>query len=163
LYKLALNGGMTCPNRDGLIDTRGCVFCSSGGSGDFTGDAIMRQSRVLPSQLPSLSSVSLLNSDTVSGIDAQIEAAKQLVSRKYSQNRYIAYFQSYTNTYADTDYLRKLFTSVITRPDICILSIATRPDCLNAEIIQLLGYRQYTKIQHLIYAEAIAFLYSMML
>lgn len=144
LYKLALNGGMTCPNRDGRIDTRGCIFCSAGGSGDFTGDALMHKSdSVIPSGLSSystsISNTVAFSSHTVFDIDIQIEAAKQLVSKKYNQNRYIAYFQSYTNTYGNIDYLRTLFTSVINRPDICILSIATRPDCLDAEVIQLLG------------------------
>lgn len=106
MYKLALNGGMTCPNRDGLIDTRGCIFCSAGGSGDFA----------------------------VSDIDA----AKELVRSKYSGNDFIAYFQSYTNTYAPAEYLRTLFTPCIMRDDIRILSIATRPDCLSDECIELL-------------------------
>ncbi len=115
MYKLALNGGMTCPNRDGLIDTRGCIFCSAGGSGDFAGG--------------------------MSGspcIEEQIEAAKRLISKKYSGSDFIAYFQSFTNTYAKADFLRQLFMPVIKRDDIRILSIATRPDCLDADIISLL-------------------------
>lgn len=107
MYKLALNGGMTCPNRDGLIDTRGCIFCSAGGSGDFA------------------------NND--------IEAAKKLVSSKYTGNDYIAYYQSYTNTYASVEYLKNLYTPCIMRDDIRILSIATRPDCLSDECIELLA------------------------
>lgn len=107
LYKLSLNGGMTCPNRDGLIDTRGCIFCSAGGSGDFAGN--------------------------------DIDAAKALISQKYNGSSYIAYFQSYTNTYADTDYLHRLFYPVIMREDIKILSIATRPDCLSGDILALLS------------------------
>ncbi|MDD6334148.1 MAG: TIGR01212 family radical SAM protein [Clostridia bacterium] len=107
LYKLSLSGGMTCPNRDGLIDTRGCIFCSSQGSGDFA--------------------------------VTDIDKAKSVVADKYSGNEYIAYFQSFTNTYADADYLRKLFTPVIMRDDIRILSIATRPDCLGSDIIELLS------------------------
>lgn len=115
VYKLALNGGMTCPNRDGLIDTRGCIFCSAGGSGDF-------------SQSPALS------------ITEQIEAGKQLVASKYSGSGYVAYFQAYTNTYASVDYLRKIYLEALNHPDICCISIATRPDCLNADIIELLTY-----------------------
>lgn len=105
LYKLSLNGGMSCPNRDGHIDTRGCIFCSAGGSGDFAGD---------------------------------IDSAKKLIADKYSGSSYIAYFQSYTNTYADTEYLHRLFYPVIMRDDIRILSIATRPDCLSDDTLELL-------------------------
>jgi len=113
VYKLALNGGMSCPNRDGLIDTRGCIFCSVGGSGDFAGSS--------------------------QNITEQIEAAKALVQSKYSGNSYIAYFQAFTNTYAPVDYLRRIFTEAINHPDIVCLSIATRPDCLNNEIIALIS------------------------
>lgn len=113
LYKLSLNGGMSCPNRDGTLDTRGCIFCSSGGSGDFA-------------SAPSLS------------VTDQIEAAKALVSSKHSSS-YIAYFQAYTNTYAPVERLRALFCEAIHHPDIRILSIATRPDCLSEEILNLLS------------------------
>lgn len=114
LYKLSLDGGMTCPNRDGTLDSRGCIFCSAGGSGDFAGD------RRLP-------------------IKEQLLQAKQLVVRKHTGSSYIAYFQAYTNTYAPVDYLEKIFTEAISEPDIKVLSIATRPDCLSAEIIELLS------------------------
>lgn len=117
MYKLSLSGGMTCPNRDGLIDNRGCIFCSAGGSGDFTGAALSKDNN----------------------IDIQIDTAKALVSKKYSGSDYIAYFQSYTNTYADVNYLRRLFYDVVKRPEIRILSIATRPDCLSSDIIELLA------------------------
>lgn len=117
MYKLSLSGGMTCPNRDGLIDNRGCIFCSAGGSGDFTGAALSKDNN----------------------IDIQIDTAKALVSRKYSGSDYIAYFQSYTNTYADVNYLRRLFYDVVKLPEIRILSIATRPDCLSSDIIELLA------------------------
>ena len=113
LYKLSLNGGMTCPNRDGKIDTRGCIFCSRGGSGDFAACAKL-------------------------SITEQIETGKSQVAAKYKGSSYIAYFQAYTNTYAPASYLRKIFYEAITHPDIRILSIATRPDCLNDEIIDLL-------------------------
>ena len=106
MYKLALNGGMNCPNRDGLIDTRGCIFCSAGGSGDFA--------------------------------CTNVDYAKKLISNKYTGNNFIAYFQSYTNTYADVSYLRNLFMPVINNPDVKILSIATRPDCLDDSVITLL-------------------------
>lgn len=117
MYKLSLSGGMTCPNRDGLIDNRGCIFCSAGGSGDFTGAALSKDNN----------------------IDIQIDTAKALVSKKYSGSDYIAYFQSYTNTYADVNYLRRLFYDVVKRPEIRILSIATRPDCMSSDIIELLA------------------------
>ncbi len=117
MYKLSLSGGMTCPNRDGKLDTRGCIFCSAGGSGDFTGAALSNR----------------LDMNT------QIQAAKSLISGKYHGNDFIAYFQSYTNTYASAEYLKDLYFPVIMRPDIRILSIATRPDCLSDEIIALLA------------------------
>ncbi|MDY4953785.1 MAG: TIGR01212 family radical SAM protein [Candidatus Onthomonas sp.] len=114
LYKLSLNGGMTCPNRDGTLDTRGCIFCSAGGSGDFAPDARL-------------------------SIPAQIEEAKARVAQKYRGRRYIAYFQAYTNTYAPVERLRDLFTPVIQREDIAVLSVATRPDCLPGDVLDLLG------------------------
>ena len=115
LYKISLNGGMTCPNRDGTCGSRGCIFCSEGGSGDFTPDLSM-------------------------SIERQIETAKSRVSGKFRGKRYIAYFQAYTNTYAPVEYLRNLFIPVIKRDDIAVLSIATRPDCLGEEVISLLSY-----------------------
>ncbi len=117
IYKLSLNGGMTCPNRDGTLDTRGCIFCSEGGSGDFA--ASFRQD-----------------------MNEQIEDAKARISSKLAHPEntgYIAYFQAYTNTYAPVDYLRDIFTEVINHPDIVILSIATRPDCINEEVLTLLA------------------------
>ncbi len=114
LYKLSLDGGMTCPNRDGKIGHRGCIFCSSGGSGDFAGDR--RRS-----------------------IREQISQAKLLVDRKHTGSSYIAYFQAYTNTYAPVNYLEKIFTEAINEPHVRILSIATRPDCLSPEVLELLS------------------------
>lgn len=113
MYKISLDGGMTCPNRDGMLGTRGCIFCSEGGSGDFAA------SRTL-------------------SITEQIETGKQQAARKYSGSSYIAYFQAYTNTYAPIAYLRQIFTEAIQHPDIRILSIATRPDCLGPDVIRLL-------------------------
>lgn len=113
VYKISLNGGMTCPNRDGTLDTRGCIFCSGGGSGDFAGSASL-------------------------SVTEQIEDGKRLLSKKYSGNKYIAYFQAYTNTYAPIEKLQRLFYEAINHPDIVCLSIATRPDCLDDEIIRLL-------------------------
>lgn len=113
LYKLSLDGGFTCPVRDGTKGTRGCIFCSAAGSGDFAegGD----------------------------DINGQIERAKKRIESKNKNGGYIAYFQSFTNTYAPASRLEKLFTPVITRDDIDVLSIATRPDCLEDEKIQLLS------------------------
>ncbi len=113
LYKLSLNGGMTCPNRDGTLSYGGCVFCSEGGSGDFAAD---------PHE----------------PIEVQIAQAKAAVSRKFSGNRYIAYFQAFTNTYAPVQYLEQLFWPVIRRDDIAVLSIATRPDCLEEDKLRLI-------------------------
>lgn len=114
VYRLALNGGMTCPNRDGRIGYGGCIFCSGGGSGEFAAD-------------PSLS------------IRRQIEEARARLAGKRHAERYIAYFQAYTNTYAPVDYLHSLFTEAISCPEIVLLSVATRPDCLQPEIVKLLS------------------------
>ena len=144
MYKLALHGGMTCPNRDGTVGNRGCIFCSQGGSGDFAASSLL-------------------------SITEQIEEAKTLIQAKVSRNirigddsyelsdssdapegpeltiglidrgpKYIAYFQAFTNTYASIDYLRKIFYEAIENPSIGILSIATRPDCLGDDVIDLL-------------------------
>ncbi len=117
IYKLSLNGGMTCPNRDGKISYGGCIFCSEGGSGDFA-----TSSRL--------------------SIPEQIKAAKEKMHgdtvTKTVGHKYIAYFQAYTNTYAPVSVLRKLFYEAIEDPEIVILSIATRPDCLSEEILDLL-------------------------
>lgn len=113
LYKLSLNAGLSCPNRDGTLGTRGCIFCSAGGSGDFA-------------------------ENPKASITQQIESAKLRVQHKMRGNSYIAYFQAYTNTYAPISYLRKIFTEAISHPDIKILSIATRPDCLSDEVVCLL-------------------------
>ena len=113
IYKLSLNGGMTCPNRDGTLGNRGCIFCSRGGSGDFAASCTL-------------------------SIKEQIEAAKTLVAKKTTGSSYIAYFQAYTNTYAPYEKLKKIFTEAISHPDICILSVATRPDCLDDNVLNLL-------------------------
>lgn len=115
LYKLSLDGGMSCPNRDGRISSGGCIFCSAGGSGEFTPD------RALPP-------------------GEQIAQAKQRVGAKHSEESggYIAYFQAFTNTYAPVGYLERLFMPVVMRDDIDVLSIATRPDCLEPEKLELL-------------------------
>lgn len=114
VYKLALDGGMTCPNRDGTIGYGGCIFCSAGGSGDFA-------------------------EPVCDSVQKQIENAKKRVSFKIKNGKFIAYFQSYTNTYAPLPYLRNLFSSAIACDDIVALSVATRPDCLPEETVALLA------------------------
>ena len=113
VYKISLNGGMTCPNRDGTIDTRGCIFCSRGGSGEFAASAVL-------------------------DIKNQIEQAKQRIKAKTDCRKFIAYFQPFTNTYASVEYLEKIFTQAIEGDEIVALSIATRPDCLGDDVLALL-------------------------
>lgn len=122
VYKIALEGGMTCPNRDGTIGTGGCIFCSAGGSGDFA--------------VPLQGAAGM----TEESVHRQIDLAISRISRKMgsSPGAYIAYFQSYTNTYAPVSYLRQLFTAAILHPEIRVLSIATRPDCLPEQVLDLL-------------------------
>ena len=116
IYKVSLDGGMSCPNRDGTIGTGGCTFCSQGGSGEFAVGRI-----------------------GYPDVWEQIEQAKTRVHRKISgEGKYIAYFQSYTNTYAPVPYLRELFERAISHPDIVALSVGTRPDCLEDDVIALL-------------------------
>lgn len=112
VYRLSLNGGMTCPNRDGTLGDRGCIFCSAGGSGDFAASA--------------------------GSITNQIAQAKMRILAKTSCNKFIAYFQAFTNTYAPVSKLRQLFYEAIQQPEIVALSIATRCDCLSPEILDLL-------------------------
>ncbi len=114
VYRLSLNGGMTCPNRDGTLGSRGCIFCSSAGSGDFA------QNGCAP-------------------IPGQLAAAKGQLMQKRNCRKFIAYFQAYTNTYAPAEKLRELFMAAIKDPDVVILSIATRPDCLPEAVLELLG------------------------
>ena len=114
VYRLSLNGGMSCPNRDGLLDSRGCIFCSAGGSGDFA---------AAPAK----------------SVTEQIAEAKMRILAKSSCQKFIAYFQAYTNTYASVSYLREIFTEAIYHPDIVALSIATRFDCLSDEVLNLLA------------------------
>ncbi len=113
VYKIALDGGFTCPNRDGTIDTRGCIFCSGMGSGDFA------ESRK-------------------DCITQQIDNGKQRLEKKMSGGKYIAYFQAFTNTYAPIDVLREKYMEALCHPDIVAVSIATRPDCLSEEVVDLL-------------------------
>ncbi len=140
VYKIALDGGMTCPNRDGTLGTRGCIFCSAGGSGDFAVPLVpAKASGMFPSagslpDTPPFGSLSPADS-----IHRQIDLAASRICRKLgsSPKAYIAYFQSYTNTYAPVPYLRALFSAALSHPDVKILSVATRPDCLSEKILDL--------------------------
>lgn len=113
VYKISLDGGFTCPNRDGKTGTKGCIFCSKGGSGDFA------ESRDM-------------------SITEQIESGKKKVEKKIKSGKYIAYFQAFTNTYAPVETLRQKYEEAINHPDIVALSIATRPDCLGDDVLRLL-------------------------
>lgn len=125
-YKVALNAHMTCPNRDGSLGTRGCIFCSAGGSGDFAVD------------LPGSAGLSG-SSDTGSDIAAQLAAGIRLIQGKVPEPPLIiAYFQAYTNTYAPLSYLERVYTAALVSPAVCGISIATRPDCLPESVIDLL-------------------------
>ena len=114
VYKLSLDAGCTCPVRDGSLDSRGCIFCSQNGSGDF-----------VPSRSLSISE--------------QIEEAKKLVESKITTPKYIAYFQNFTNTYGDLDQLSRKWNEAVFCKDIVGLAIGTRPDCLSPECLNLLA------------------------
>lgn len=113
VYKLAIDGGFTCPNRDGTLGTRGCIFCSRGGSGEFA-------------------------ESKEKSVTQQIDDGKKLVEKKIKDGKYIAYFQAFTNTYAPVCKLKSLYTEAINHPDIVALSIGTRPDCLGDDVLELL-------------------------
>ncbi len=113
IYKLSISADVTCPNRDGTIGNKGCIFCSADGSGEFSAKG--------------------------ENINSQIEQAKLLVNHKNKNGKYVAYFQSFTNTYAPINYLDKIFTQAINHNDIVGLAIATRPDCLGDEVLALLN------------------------
>ena len=114
VYKLAIDAGLTCPNRDGTIDTRGCIFCSAYGGGEFAEGAC-------------------------GSVAQQLERAKARVRAKNRDGKYIAYFQSFSNTYGPIERLRKLYMDAIAPEDVVGLAIGTRPDCLPPEIVELLG------------------------
>ena len=114
VYKISINAGFTCPNRDGTLDTRGCIFCSGAGSGDFSGSSSL-------------------------SISEQIEEGKKRVAPKIGNDgKYIAYFQAFTNTYAPVEKLRTIYEEAINHPDIVAISIGTRPDCLPPDVLDLL-------------------------
>lgn len=113
VYKVAIDGGFTCPNRDGTIDTRGCSFCSEAGAGEFAEDRHLSVSK-------------------------QLKQGKLRVAKKNPNGKIIAYFQAFTNTYAPVNSLRTLYEEALSHPDVVALSIATRPDCLPEEVVRLL-------------------------
>jgi radical SAM protein (TIGR01212 family) len=113
VFKISLDGGFSCPNRDGKISNGGCLFCSERGSGDFAGN------REVP-------------------IAKQFNDIKKMMSKKWKNGRYIAYFQAYTNTYAPIDELRKKYEDALNQKDVVAIAIATRPDCLDQDVLDLL-------------------------
>lgn len=115
IYKVAFHAGLTCPNRDGTIDTRGCIFCSAGGSGDFAVPFSCGQA-----------------------FKQSLAAGKKVLSRKHTGARFIAYFQAYTNTYGPVSYLEEIYRTALEEEAVCGISIATRPDCLPPPVMSLL-------------------------
>jgi radical SAM protein (TIGR01212 family) len=113
IMKVSLDAGFTCPNRDGTLSNSGCIFCNETGSGDFAGTR-------------------------GKDINQQIEEQIDLLKNKFPDGKYIAYFQNFTNTYGEVDYLRKIFTEALAHPKIIGLAIATRPDCLGNDVLELL-------------------------
>lgn len=114
-YKIALDAGLSCPNRDGTLSSDGCIFCSAGGSGDFA-----------------------KRTDAIS-VETQLAAGRSLFKEKKIGNRFIAYFQAYTNTYGPVSYLRDIYTAALSLSDVAGISIATRADCLGEEVLSLLA------------------------
>ena len=112
VFKISLDAGFTCPNRDGRVSTGGCIFCSSKGSGDFTG--------------------------TAKDLVEQFYEVKNMMNKKWKKGKYIAYFQAYTNTYADVETLRERYYSILNLEDVVGIAIATRPDCLPVDVLELL-------------------------
>ena len=137
-YKIALNAHMTCPNRDGSLDTRGCIFCSAGGSGDFAVDIAGKS---VEEQLTE--GLALFRAKSCTPLQVRHTAANGIPFRQdaglIDSPCLIAYFQAYTNTYAPVPYLRKIYTDALECPAVCGISIATRPDCLPDEVLALLS------------------------
>lgn len=113
IYKISLDGGFTCPNRDGKVSIGGCTFCSSKGSGDYAGNRVL-------------------------SINNQFEDRKKLMEKKWKEGKYIAYFQAYTNTYAPIDELREKYEEALSQEGVVALSIGTRPDCIDDDVVDLL-------------------------
>lgn len=124
IYKVALDGGMSCPNRDGTVSTGGCIFCSNGGSGDFA----IKQDK---------------DNDITRQIETGINSLK--ANEKFVGEKFIAYFQSFSNTYAPVSYLEDIFLQAIDHPLISALPIGTRPDCFSSEIYDLIERLNHIK------------------
>lgn len=125
VFKISLDAGFSCPNRDGTISSGGCVFCSERGSGDYAGDRNF-------------------------SIAAQFEDIKNVMNKKWKGGKYIAYFQAYTNTYSSIEVLRQKYEEAIKEEGVVALAIATRPDCLSDEVMELLkefNSRIYTWVE----------------
>lgn len=125
VFKISLDAGFSCPNRDGTIGHSGCIFCSARGSGDFAGDKRF-------------------------SIGRQFEDIKEMMNKKWKDGKYIAYFQAYTNTYAPVEVLRKKYDEGIEQDGVVALAIATRPDCLQEDVLALLNdynKRLYTWVE----------------
>lgn len=125
VFKISLDAGFSCPNRDGTIGTGGCIFCSERGSGDFAGNRRF-------------------------SIHHQFQDIKQMMSKKWKNGKYIAYFQAYTNTYAPISVLKKKYEEAISEDEVVGLAIATRPDCLGENVLDLIGNfneRLYTWVE----------------
>jgi uncharacterized protein len=118
VFKISLDAGFSCPNRDGSISTGGCIFCSSRGSGDFSGDRNF-------------------------SITKQFESCKEIMKAKWKSGKFIAYFQAFTNTYASVDVLRKKYEEAVNEEGVVALAIATRPDCLGEDVLALI--EEYSK------------------
>lgn len=114
VIKLSLDGGFSCPNRDGTLSNDGCIFCSEKGSGDFTSSSVLN-------------------------INEQLTEQISLLKKKWPSGKYIAYFQSYTNTYGEINDLKTIFYQALSHPDVIGLAIATRPDCLSDDVLELLS------------------------
>ena len=125
VFKISLDAGFSCPNRDGTVSKGGCVFCSERGSGDFAGNRCF-------------------------SIKEQFNYIKEMMNKKWKEGKYIAYFQAYTNTYAPVDILRQKYEEAVSEEGVVALAIATRPDCLSEEILDLLeeiNKRVYTWVE----------------
>ncbi|MBQ8166572.1 MAG: TIGR01212 family radical SAM protein [Lachnospiraceae bacterium] len=126
IYKIAVDAGLSCPNRDGSLDTRGCIFCSKGGSGDFA-------VKLSDSQGEAYSQDGLKQLS----VKEQIAEGRTKFNKK-AGDRFVIYFQAFTNTYGNPDYLRRIWTEALEENDVVGISIATRPDCLDEEVIKIL-------------------------
>ncbi len=166
LYKIALDADFTCPNRDGTLDTRGCIFCSAGGSGDFavqtTEKFSMQHTQDTPKPtsenpvIPATESFTLFSGKTdkaITSLQASLQQGLSYFGDKKLGSRFIAYFQAYTNTYGPIDYLDAIYRQALQEPSIAGISIATRPDCLPDEVLSLLAQLQAQYPEKFIWVE----------